>query len=178
MECLIILDYYWSYLFDPWVTQQQNVNTPCLLIVLCGEAASPVGSSWTIAWVLQVFLVSTVLGILLVLSAVRKYCSTCLSSANECPQLLQPIQHCTHTLFIILDLTWSPGEPQHYARGQRAGFGVMFGVILLGLLVIVLRRDIIWCVAASWICVSMWSLHPKPFPVFVNALQSCWRYTL
>ena len=37
-----------------------------------------------------------------------------------------------------------------------------------GFLVIVIRRDIVWCVAATWICASIWSLKPKPYPVFVR----------
>lgn len=71
-------------------------------------------------------------------------------------------------LSIQLGWTWSPGEPQHYDRHQWAGFAVMLGVNLLGLAVIVLRRDIVWCVAASWICASVWTLKPKPFPVIVS----------
>ena len=33
---------------------------------------------------------------------------------------------------ITLGKTWSPGEPQHYARGQWAGFAVMLCVNLIG----------------------------------------------
>lgn len=41
-------------------------------------------------------------------------------------------------------------------------------IYLKGLAVIILRRDIVWCIAASWICASIWTLKPKPFPVFVS----------
>ena len=49
-----------------------------------------------------------------------------------------------------------------------AGFAVVLGTNLLGLLVIILRRDIVWCVAATWIAVSIWAAQPKPAPVYVS----------
>lgn len=48
------------------------------------------------------------------------------------------------------------------------GFGVMLGVNLLGLLVIILRRDLVWCIGAVWVCVSVWSSRPKAAPVVVS----------
>lgn len=42
--------------------------------------------------------------------------------------------------------------------------------LALGLAVVVFRRDIVWCVAASWIDASIWVLKPKPFPVFVRTI--------
>lgn len=46
----------------------------------------------------------------------------------------------------------------------------MLVVNLLALAIVSLRRDLVWCVAASWICASLWSQKPKPFPVFVRDL--------
>lgn len=43
----------------------------------------------------------------------------------------------------------------------------MLGVNLLGLLVIALRRDIVWCAGAVWICASVWRETPKSTPVQV-----------
>ena len=40
-----------------------------------------------------------------------------------------------YSLFVTLGWTWSPGEPQHYARHQWAGLGIMLGVNLLGELI-------------------------------------------
>ena len=88
---------------------------------------------------------------------------------------------------VTLGKTWSPGEPQHYDRGQWSGLAVVLSVnlfgaslhtmcgmapieLVLGLLVVAFRRDIVWCVAATWICASIWSLSPKPYPVFVSML--------
>ncbi|CAL1709836.1 unnamed protein product [Somion occarium] len=142
-------------------------------------------AGWAIAWVMQWFLTSTILlGLLLVLLL---YANVVLliyhAPTRERPLdvalihapmrlfLILPLEVLfPYSLFITLGLTWSPGEPQHYARGQWAGFGVVLGVNLLGLVVIVLRHDIVWCVAASWLCASIWSLKPKPFPVFITAV--------
>lgn len=47
-------------------------------------------------------------------------------------------------------------------------FGVVLGTNLVGLLVVILRRDIVWTIAATWICVSIWSERPKPTPIYVR----------
>lgn len=41
---------------------------------------------------------------------------------------------------------------------------------LIGLVVIVVRKDIVWCVAAVWIDIAIWSAKPKPSPVFIVAM--------
>ena len=43
---------------------------------------------------------------------------------------------------------------------------------LLSLVVVLFRRDVIWAIAATWICISIWTASPKPAPVFVR-LRSC-----
>ena len=76
---------------------------------------------------------------------------------------------------ITLGLTYKgiiPGLPIDYTAHPWPGFGVVFGTNLLGLIVIALRRDIVWCVAATWICASIWSLRPKPAPVYVRRFTS------
>ncbi|KAI0360467.1 hypothetical protein OH77DRAFT_1418393 [Trametes cingulata] len=136
---------------------------------------------WAIAWILQAFLLSTIcLGIMLVLllyanvvlliyhaPTSKRPLDIAFIHAPLRAFLLLPLGVMfAYSLFVTLGLTWSPGEPQHYARGQWPGFAVMVGVNILGLLVIILRRDIVWCAAATWICASIWSEKPKPFPVF------------
>ncbi|KAI0371260.1 hypothetical protein BV20DRAFT_965436, partial [Pilatotrama ljubarskyi] len=156
---------------------------------------------WAIAWILQAFLLSTVfLGIMLVLllyanvvlliyhaPTSKRPLDIAFIHAPVRAFLLLPFGVMfAYSLFVTLGLTWSPGEPQHYARGQWPGFAVVAGVNIIGtflcpsnhrrrmiypcagLLVIILRRDIVWCVAATWICASIWSEKPKPFPVFVS----------
>ena len=49
-----------------------------------------------------------------------------------------------------------------------SAFGVVLGTNLLGLAVVIIRGDIVWCVAATWIAVSIWSASPKPAPVNVS----------
>ncbi|KAH9947791.1 hypothetical protein B0H21DRAFT_311090 [Amylocystis lapponica] len=147
--------------------------------------ANWVMAGWAIAWVLQAFLVSTVLlGILLVLLIYANLVllvyhppthsrpfDIALIHAPMRAFLLWPLMvQFPYSLFITLGFTWSPGEQQHYARHQWAGFGIMLGVNLLGLAVVALRRDIVWCVAASWMCASVWSRSPKPFPVFLTVV--------
>lgn len=48
------------------------------------------------------------------------------------------------------------------------GFGVLLGTNLLGLAVVIIRGDIVWCVAATWVAVSIWTANPKPAPVYVS----------
>ena len=49
-----------------------------------------------------------------------------------------------------------------------SGFGVLLGTNLLGLAVVIVRGDIVWCVAATWIAVSIWTANPKPAPIYVS----------
>ncbi|KAF8809402.1 hypothetical protein BYT27DRAFT_7222354 [Phlegmacium glaucopus] len=77
-------------------------------------------------------------------------------------------------LFVTLGLTFHPtpsGTPQDYASWHAmSGFGVLLGTNLLGLAVIIIRGDIVWCVAATWVAVSIWSAKPKPAPVYITAI--------
>ena len=41
---------------------------------------------------------------------------------------------------------------------------------LIGLVVIVVRKDIVWCIAAVWIDIAIWSAKPKPSTVFFVAI--------
>ncbi|KAI8986708.1 hypothetical protein BD414DRAFT_486831 [Trametes punicea] len=137
---------------------------------------------WAIAWILQAFLLSTIcLGIMLVLllyanivlliyhaPTSKRPLDVAFIHAPLRAFLLFPLGVMfAYSLFVTLGLTWSPGEPQHYARGQWPGFAVMMGVNVIGLLIVITRRDIVWCAAATWICASVWSQKPKPYPVFL-----------
>lgn len=68
---------------------------------------------------------------------------------------------------ITLGLSYNPGNPAEYIRHPWPGFAVVMSVNLLSLVVVFLRRDVIWAIAATWICISIWSASPKPAPVFV-----------
>ncbi|EKM57084.1 uncharacterized protein PHACADRAFT_254636 [Phanerochaete carnosa HHB-10118-sp] len=147
--------------------------------------ANWVMAGWAVAWLFQAFLISAILqGILLVLLVYanvvlliyhapthERLLDIALIHAPVRAFMILPLGVLfAYNLFVTLGMTWSPGEPQHYGRHQWAGLGVMLGVNLLSLIIIVLRRDIVWCVAASWIDASIWVLKPKPFPVFITVV--------
>ncbi|KAI1798024.1 hypothetical protein LXA43DRAFT_968480 [Ganoderma leucocontextum] len=140
---------------------------------------------WAVSWVLQAFMLSTIcLGVLLLLllyanvvlliyhaPTTRKPFDLAFIHAPVRAFMLLPLTILfPYSLFITIGQSWSPGEPQHYSRGQWPGFAVMLAVNLLGLIVIIIRRDIVWCVAATWICASVWSLKPKPAPVLITVI--------
>ena len=71
---------------------------------------------------------------------------------------------------ITLGLSYNPEHPQDYTRHPWPGFAVVMATNVLSLVVILLRRDMIWAIAATWICVSIWAAPPKPAPVFVRRM--------
>ncbi|KAG2007252.1 hypothetical protein CC2G_014961 [Coprinopsis cinerea AmutBmut pab1-1] len=77
-------------------------------------------------------------------------------------------------LFVKLGFAYTPPTPdgpQDYNKWHAwAGFGVVMGTNAVAFLVVLLRRDIVWCVAATWICVSIWSRRPKPGPVYITVI--------
>ncbi|GJE93391.1 hypothetical protein PsYK624_095500 [Phanerochaete sordida] len=147
--------------------------------------ANWVMAAWAIAWLFQAFLVAVVLqGILLVLliyanvvllvyhapTAERPVDIALIHAPMRAFMILPLGVMFAYNLFITLGMTWSPGEPQHYGKHQWTGLGVMLGVNVISLIIVVLRRDIVWCVAACWIDASIWIFKPKPFPVFITTV--------
>jgi hypothetical protein len=47
------------------------------------------------------------------------------------------------------------------------GFLVLLLTNLLGLIVIIVRQDVVWCIAAVWACVGLWLAGPNPALIFV-----------
>ncbi|KAJ7173799.1 hypothetical protein C8R46DRAFT_1084018 [Mycena filopes] len=144
---------------------------------------------WAVAWVFEWFIIATVLeGLQVILLLYSNISLLTYHSLNLTKRpldmalihaplrfffVLQLMLVFPLTLFIALGLTTPPlydGTPADYNAHMWAGFGVVFGTNLVSLLVIVLRRDIVWCVAATWICVSIWALRPKPQPVYITVL--------
>ena len=74
------------------------------------------------------------------------------------------------SISVKLGYTWEPGKPNQYTDHQWAGFGVLLFVNLIGLVVILVRKDIVWCIAAVWIDIAIWSAKPKPSTVFFVAI--------
>ncbi|KAI0317807.1 hypothetical protein OF83DRAFT_97171 [Amylostereum chailletii] len=146
-------------------------------------------AAWAITWVFRAFLASTIL--LGILTLLLIYSNIALITYHV-PTFKRPLDvafiHAPmrlflilpgallfpYSLFVTLGLAWNPAHDDHYAKGQWAGFGVVMGVNIVGLLVIAMRRDIVWCVGATWICVSIWSdsrnSRPKPAPVYITTI--------
>jgi len=149
---------------------------------------------WAISWVMQWFLLSTILqGILLLLLVLSNMAlliyhppvssrplDTALIHAPLRFFLVLPLnvlfslcllyvqsdtsQHRLlnlDSLSITLHLTYDPKHPGP-PSDSLIGFGVLLGTNLVGLIVIVARRDVVWCVAATWIVTSLWIARPKP----------------
>lgn len=140
---------------------------------------------WAICWVLEFFLLSTILLGLLVLCllysniALLTYHPPTSSRPLDTALIHAPLRFFlvlplsllfSYSLFITLGLYYSPDQPEHYGRFAWPGFGVTFGANLIGLVVVVMHRDIVWAVAATWICVSIWSARPKPAPVYITVI--------
>jgi len=93
------------------------------------------------------------------------------------PFTIPLIRRCSVTLGLSFTPT-VPGSPVDYSKWHAwTGFGVVLGTNLLGLIVVLLRRDVVCCVAATWVCVSIWSYRPKPSPVYVRFLYFLLRGT-
>jgi hypothetical protein len=80
---------------------------------------------------------------------------------------------CMYSITLHMNYTPTPtGPPPNYSAWHAgAGAGVVAGANVLALLVVVLRRDLVWCVAAVWINVSLWSSRVQP-PAGVNVSYS------
>ncbi|VDB83157.1 unnamed protein product [Peniophora sp. CBMAI 1063] len=140
---------------------------------------------WSIAWVLQGFIISTILLGLLVL--ILFYANLVLIIYHE-PTFKRPLDiafiHAPIRLFFILPfgvLFWyslsialgvgqDPAHRDNYTIWQWPAFGILLGVNAVGMLIIAVRRDIVWTVGAAWINVSLWSTSYKPTPVFITAI--------
>ncbi|KAJ7453970.1 hypothetical protein B0H11DRAFT_2006559 [Mycena galericulata] len=143
---------------------------------------------WAVAWVLEWFLTATILqGLLLILLlysniSLLTYHAPTTSRPFDMALIHAPLRFFfvlqfalmfPLTLFVELGLTYTPmydGTPIDYQSHPWPGFGVVLGTNLVSLIVIALRRDIVWCVASTWIAVSMWALRPKPQIVYVTLL--------
>lgn len=143
-------------------------------------------AAWAISWIFRSFIVSTILlGILVLLLL---YSNIVLIIYHP-PTRQRPLDiafiHAPMRLFLILPLSllfpyslfvalghaWNPNHPDHYNEHQWEGFGVVLGTNIFGLLLIMIRRDIIWCVGATWICVAVWASRLKPAFVYITEIM-------
>ncbi|KAI0299419.1 hypothetical protein B0F90DRAFT_1631259 [Multifurca ochricompacta] len=135
-----------------------------------------------IAWVFEAFLKSTIfLGILTLLLIY----SNVVLIVYHAPTWTRPLDvvfiHAPVRLFLILALSllfpyslfvtlghaWDPAYPGHYERKQWGGFAYVLAVNLAGLFIIALCHDWVWCLGATWMCVSIWMKEPKPLSIYI-----------
>ncbi|KAJ7090596.1 hypothetical protein C8R43DRAFT_293284 [Mycena crocata] len=143
---------------------------------------------WAVAWVFEWFLAATILqGILLVVllysnislltyhppTTSRPFDMALIHAPLRFFLVLQFALMFPLTLFVDLGLVYTPRYediPVNYNAHSWPGFGVVFGTNFVSFLVVIFRRDIVWSVAATWICISIWSQRPKPQAVYITAL--------
>ncbi|KAG6888177.1 hypothetical protein C0995_010126 [Termitomyces sp. Mi166 len=144
---------------------------------------------WAIAWIFQWFLVATIFqGVLLLLL----FYSNLVLLVYHPPTSARPMDTALihaplrfflalplailfpYSLFVTLGLSFDPtppGSPRKYSAWHAwSGFAVVMSSNLFALVIIVLRRDLVWCVAATWLCVSIWLDMPKPAPVYITVI--------
>jgi len=148
--------------------------------------ANWVMAGWAIAWVLQGFLASTILlGILVALLLFSNislliYHAPTTARPFDLALIHAPLRFFLvlplslmfpYSLFVTLGLSYNPAHGgTQYNEHSWPGFGVVLGVNLVGLIVVIIRRDIVWAVAATWICISVFTARPKPAPVYITEI--------
>ncbi|EKM75927.1 hypothetical protein AGABI1DRAFT_131825 [Agaricus bisporus var. burnettii JB137-S8] len=142
---------------------------------------------WAITWVMEWFLIGTILqGILILLllysnMALLIYHPPVSSRPFDTALIHAPLRFFfvlpfsllfPLNLFITLGFVHTPiSDGASYTPWHVWPiFGVVLGTNLVGLLVVILRRDIVWTIAATWICVSIWSERPKPTPIYATVV--------
>ncbi|KAI5120385.1 hypothetical protein M0805_000165 [Coniferiporia weirii] len=140
---------------------------------------------WAIAWSFKAFILSSVLlGILVILLIY----SNIVLYVYHPPVSARPLDtafiHAPLRLFLILPLTlllpvsifiavghyWAQGDTKAYNDYMWEGFGVFFAMNVLGLVFVIMRRDIVWAVGAAWLAASVWKETPKSAPVSATAI--------
>ncbi|PPR07824.1 hypothetical protein CVT24_003101 [Panaeolus cyanescens] len=144
---------------------------------------------WSIAWVLQWFMLSTLLQGFLLLVLIYANINLLVYHA---PDNSRPIDtgliHAPLRFFLVLPLNilfplclfitlgffvrgYETGLPVDESKWHpNTGLLVVLGINLVELVVIVARHDIVWCVAATWTNVSLWAGRPKPAEIYITAI--------
>jgi len=143
-------------------------------------------AGWAIAWVFEAFLTSTVfLGVLTLLLIY----SNVVLIVYHVPTWNRPLDiafiHAPVRLFLILPLlvlfpyslfvtlghAWDPAHPDEMDKYQWEGFAYILSINIVGVLIIALRYDWVWCLGATWVCVSIWLKEPQPMPIHIIAIM-------
>ncbi|KAH8829161.1 hypothetical protein DL96DRAFT_1708315 [Flagelloscypha sp. PMI_526] len=145
-------------------------------------------AGFCIAWIFKLFIVTTIIaGIILVLLIYSNvnlliYHAPTWSRPLDVAFIHTPMRFFlvlplqvvfALSLFITLGLTYKlneDGTPRDYEDDGWAGFGVLFGTNVLSLIVVVIRKDLVWCLASAWLCAGIWARHYVPKSVYVTAI--------
>ncbi|KAF8511317.1 hypothetical protein JB92DRAFT_2935233 [Gautieria morchelliformis] len=141
---------------------------------------------WAMTWALKLFLPSTILLILLTLALLysnivlliyhpprrsRPFDTLLIHAPMRLFLLLPATLLLPQSIFIMLNKTWDPKDAsRHYMDYQWEGFAVVIVTNVVSLLIIALRRDIVWCIGAVWINICIWTARPKSTPVQATAI--------
>ncbi|KAI9513454.1 hypothetical protein F5148DRAFT_971847 [Russula earlei] len=88
------------------------------------------------------------------------YCRVCTGTRTQSSYFSVTIGH-----------TWDPAHPDNIGRYQWEGFAYILAVNFVGAIIIAVRSDWVWCIGATWVCISMWLKKPKPVPIYVHAIM-------
>ncbi|KAF8719204.1 hypothetical protein AX14_011338 [Amanita brunnescens Koide BX004] len=69
-----------------------------------------------------------------------------------------------YSLFVALNLTGT----EHWHAWTA--LGIVIGTNLFSLIMEVFQRDVVWCIATTWVCVSMWIQRPKPVQIYATTI--------
>jgi hypothetical protein len=154
-------------------------------------SANLVLALWAIAWVTQHFLLSTFLQSLLLLlllfsnlslliyhlppTTITHPLNSLLIHAPLRFFLLLPLHVLLPVcLFLSLNYSYPPtpsGPPKDSAQWHATpAFLILLSTHILSLLIILRRRDIVWCVGATWAAVAIWTSRPKPASIYITSL--------
>ncbi|KAF8062320.1 hypothetical protein FPV67DRAFT_1508020 [Lyophyllum atratum] len=169
--------------------KQETKNTLIRAVGLSLVAANWVMAFWAICLVFQWFLAATVFqGVLLLLLfysniALLIYHPPSSDRPLDIALIHAPLRFFLalpmmilfpYCLFVTLGLSFdptTPGNPRRYSAWHAwSGFAVVMATNCFSFLVIAIRRDLVFCIAATWLCVSIWLESPKPAPVNITVI--------
>ncbi|KAG9000648.1 hypothetical protein FRB90_011774 [Tulasnella sp. 427] len=83
------------------------------------------------------------------------------------------------SIFITLDWVFSPDHPEvDYDRRSWEALGFILGTNAVGLLWVLIKRDLIWTIGGVWTMLALMSKRPKGVPVFTATILVAVLYPL
>ena len=83
------------------------------------------------------------------------------------------------SIFIMLDWVYSPDHPERdYDKRSWEAFAFIMGTNFVGLIWVLIRRDLVWTIGGVWVMLAMMSERPKPVPVFAATILFAVLYPL